>query len=112
MSDRILVSSGSWAVASDGIQWMLCRTRKGPSPWYGVSFVHSTKDILARCMREKGSPPADAAVLLAALPDRFEEASAGPLGACYSDFDGGDGQLPASAIIPPSLIKSRSLGIL
>jgi hypothetical protein len=95
MSDRILVTSGSWAVATDGVQWILCKAQKGKTPWHGVSFVRSSKDVLARCMREKGCPPADAAVLLAALPDRFPEAPLAPLAATASDFGGGDGPLPA-----------------
>jgi hypothetical protein len=49
-----------------------CARRAKAAPW--ESFVHSTKDILARCMREKGCPPEDVAVLLAALRDRFVEA--------------------------------------
>jgi hypothetical protein len=73
LSDRIIIASGDWAVASDGIQWILCKARKGASPWYGVSFVRSTKEILARCMREKGTPPDDATRLLAGLPDCFDE---------------------------------------
>jgi hypothetical protein len=85
MTDRILISSGNWAVVSDDRQWMLCRTRKS-GPREPLSFVHSTKDILARCMREKGCPPEDAAVLLAALPDRFVEATAAALETAYSVF--------------------------
>jgi len=40
--------------------------------WGAVSFVRSTKDILARCMREKGVDEGTAAVLLAGLPDIFD----------------------------------------
>jgi hypothetical protein len=64
-------SSGNWAVANDGAQWVLWKARKGNSQWYAVSFVRSTKEVLARCMREKGTPGDVAARLLAALPDRF-----------------------------------------
>jgi hypothetical protein len=65
---RRLVARGRWAVATDGIQWILQRHQGGR--WRDVSFVRSTKDILARCMREKGVVPADM-VLLTDLPDQF-----------------------------------------
>jgi hypothetical protein len=48
---------------------MLC---KGDAD-HPVSFVRSTRDVLARCMREKGVPAEDAAVLLAGLPATFDE---------------------------------------
>jgi hypothetical protein len=72
-----VASSGKWAVASDGTQWILQKRRgtldprTGQPQWHGVSFVSSTRDILARCMREKGTPPEDAARLLAACGERF-----------------------------------------
>jgi hypothetical protein len=67
--------SGSWALAADSLQWMLQRryghgTQVG---WKSISFVSSTKTILARCMREKDCPPEDAERLLAGLPDTFDE---------------------------------------
>jgi hypothetical protein len=73
MSDTVLSTSGDWSVTTDGLQWILRirRTQKGQPVWQGVSFVRSTKDILARCMREKGCPPEDAAKLLAAISERF-----------------------------------------
>jgi hypothetical protein len=73
----VLAVSGEWSVASDGLQWILCKRRgradrrTGQPQWDGVSFVRSTRDILARCMREKGCPPEDAARLLAACGERF-----------------------------------------
>jgi hypothetical protein len=74
--DRQLAVSGKWAVASDGMQWILQRRggvdrRTGLSVWAAVSFVPSTKAVLARCMREKGTPAEDAARLLAGLGERF-----------------------------------------
>jgi hypothetical protein len=48
---------------------MLC---KGDAD-HPVSFVRSKRDVLARCMREKGVPAEDAAVLLAGLPATFDE---------------------------------------
>jgi hypothetical protein len=67
--------SGRWALASDGHQWMLQRhrLRNGKIVWDSLSFVKSTSDILARCMREKGCPPDDADRLLAGLPSTFDE---------------------------------------
>ena len=62
-----------WSLAADGLQWILRRRRgkAGHVAWRDVSFVSSGKDILARCMREKGVPAPAAAVALAGLPDTF-----------------------------------------
>jgi hypothetical protein len=60
-----------WALSSDGIQWIL-QKRKG-NAWEGLSYVRSTKEILARCMREKEVPPEDQRRLLANLPETFDE---------------------------------------
>jgi hypothetical protein len=74
MADRIFATAGDWALASDGIQWMLMRRRKGRvQGWWSVSFVRSTKDILARCMRENGVDVDTAVLLLSGLPDTFEQ---------------------------------------
>ena len=72
MADRIFAAAGDWAVASDGIQWILQRRWKD-GKWRDVSFVRSTRDILARCMREKGADSAIAAELLSGLPDTFDQ---------------------------------------
>jgi len=71
MSERQFAISNKWALAADRLQWLLQR-RQGQR-WASVSFVSSTRDILTRCMREKGCPPADAERLLAGLPSTFEE---------------------------------------
>jgi hypothetical protein len=75
MSDRQFAVSGKWALAADRLQWMVQRQymSKGQVKWQPVSFVASTKDVLARCLREKGCPPADVERLLAGLPAAFEE---------------------------------------
>jgi hypothetical protein len=75
MTDRVFATAGDWAVASDGIQWMLMRrrTRKAGPYWMPVSFVRSTRDVLVRCMREKGTDESTAAQLLSGLPDTFEQ---------------------------------------
>ena len=75
MADRQFAISGKWALAADRLQWMVQRRymNKGQVKWQAVSFVASTRDILARCLREKGCPPADAERLLAGLPATFDE---------------------------------------
>jgi hypothetical protein len=75
MPDRQFAVSGKWALAADRLQWMVQRRymSKGRPAWHSISFVASTRDILARCLREKGCPPADAERLLADLPATFEE---------------------------------------
>jgi hypothetical protein len=75
MSDRQFVISNKWALAADSLQWIVQRRymNKGQPAWRSVSFVSSTKVILARCLREKGCPPEDAERLLAGLPATFAE---------------------------------------
>jgi hypothetical protein len=74
MIDRF-VTAGEWALASDGVQWILeyRRQKNGETTWRPVCFVRSTRDILARCMREKGVPAEHADRLLAGLPPTFDE---------------------------------------
>lgn len=73
MGDRIFrYADNKWALASDGHQWALMRLQpKGH--WHAVSFVRSSKEILARCCAEKGVGVSTAIKLLARLPDSFEE---------------------------------------
>jgi hypothetical protein len=49
MADQVFATSGDWALASDGVQWMLMRRRTRPAGayWQPVSFVRSTRDVLA-----------------------------------------------------------------
>jgi hypothetical protein len=63
MTDRVFAIAGDWAVGADELQWILFRRQKGNTPWRGVSFVRSSRDILARCMREKGVGAAAARLL-------------------------------------------------
>jgi hypothetical protein len=70
--DRQFRVEGEWALASDGLQWVLQYSTTGKQ-WKAISFVRSTKDILARCMREKGCEPLIAEKLLSGLPDTFDE---------------------------------------
>jgi hypothetical protein len=69
--DKQFRAVDSWALASDGFQWVLQR-QSGPNHWQAVSFVRSSKETLARCMREKGTPPHVAEQLLEGLPADFE----------------------------------------
>jgi hypothetical protein len=73
MVDRVFATSGEWAIGADYLQWMLMRRRPGKNPWRPVSFVRSTKDILARCMREKGVDEDTARLLLSGLPGSFDQ---------------------------------------
>jgi hypothetical protein len=76
---RQIVARGRWAIATDGAQWIL-RRRRGDR-WQNLSFVRTTRDVLARCMRENGARP-DEMVLLARLPDRFQDARQIDLNTC------------------------------
>jgi hypothetical protein len=72
MADRIIREIEDWALASDGVQWELLR-RMGEKNWRAVSFVRSTRDILERCMREKGVGAAQARFMLDGLPDTYDQ---------------------------------------
>jgi hypothetical protein len=71
----VFATAGDWALASDGLQWILLRRhrRRSGDGWDAISFVRTSKDILARCMREKGMEAGVARLLLGGLPDTFEE---------------------------------------
>jgi hypothetical protein len=75
MTERQFATAGEWALASDGIQWILQhrRQKNGETSWRPVAFVRSTREVLARCLRQKGVPIADAERLLAGLPPTFGE---------------------------------------
>ena len=52
--------SGRWALATDGIQWIVQRARRngnkeGGLEWRAVAFVASDKGVLHRVLREKGA---------------------------------------------------------
>ena len=71
MSERQFAVSGDWALGTDSLQWILYR-QKAKTGWRAVSFVASTRQVLERCMREKGCEPSTAKNLLAGLPDTFD----------------------------------------
>ena len=89
--DKLFRVSGRWALASDGLQWTLLR-QQGQEKWRGVAFVRSTRDVLARCIREKGTPADDARRLLDGLPTTFDEWQASRLEA--SSVAPASGRLP------------------
>ena len=64
-------AKSGWAIASDGIQWILQCRHNGQQR--SVSFVHSSRDVLARCMSENGVHPQTASELLKGLPPTFNE---------------------------------------
>ncbi len=67
---QFLRLSEKWMLAFDPAQWILQR-REGTA-WRGVSFVGGNKDILSRCLEEKGvevTPSARA--VIDAMPFRF-----------------------------------------
>jgi hypothetical protein len=74
MPETQIVAVGQWAVAIDGAQWILQKRLGTRGKWYPVSFVRSTKAILARCMRENGVEPQVAEKLLASLPEYCDPA--------------------------------------
>ena len=65
------ITSSGWALASDGIQWILQRRYNGQQK--SVAFVRSSRGILARVMNEKGVAPKTASELLETLPPTFTE---------------------------------------
>jgi hypothetical protein len=73
MTEKQFARSGNWALAADDNQWILQRRRFANGPWGSVSFVRSSRDVLVRCMREKGCPPEDATQLLTGLPETFAQ---------------------------------------
>ena len=81
MDDRQFATAGRWAIASDGHQWILQkgRMKDGGQTWRNVAFFRSTKDILARCLRENGADAETIRQLLAELPDSFDEWAGKPL---------------------------------
>jgi len=100
MSDRQFAISGKWALSADRLQWMLQRQHmhKGQPVWHSVSFVASTRDVLARCMREKGCPPADAARLLTGLPATFAEWAKSRVVPAGSSLDLSEAQSPPETV--------------
>jgi hypothetical protein len=113
----VLQINARWALASDKLQWVLQRLRG--KRWQDVAFVASTRDVLARVMREWGVPDADAKRALAQLPAAFEgwpeatETGAGSAkrSRAYSDSPG-DGRIVPEASCPGMYRVRRADGSL
>ena len=74
MSERQFAVSGDWALGADSLQWILYRRRsRAKGGWEAASFVGSKREVLARCMGEKGCPDDDRARLLNGLPPTFDQ---------------------------------------
>jgi len=73
--DRQFRVAGDWALATDGLQWIIQHRRQhgGKAAWRPVSFVRSTRDVLCRCLREKGAGTGCIQALTAGLPDTFDQ---------------------------------------
>jgi hypothetical protein len=69
--ERQIASIGSWAIATDGIQWIV--QRYYGKRWRSLKFIRSTKTVLARCLRETGATPDIIGMLLVGLPDQFSD---------------------------------------
>ena len=84
-TDRIFLRLGSnGALGADDLQWILYVPRRKEAPpidatlnprdWLPVSYVHSTKAILERCIVEKGVEFTDRGRLaLQRMPPTFDE---------------------------------------
>ena len=71
--------SERWALATDGIQWIVQRARRnsnivGGLEWRAVAFVASDKGVLHRVLREKGAViDSEGLEALRRLPETFRE---------------------------------------
>ena len=95
MADKplfILDAEGRWRLAYDGLQWIMQR-RKSKAPassdrspvrkptWRGTDYIGLEKRILHRCIGERGIVlTAEAQARLDALPERFADFIAAPVG--------------------------------
>ena len=68
----VFAVSRDWALGADSLQWILYR-RRAKGEWRAVSFVGSTREVLARCMGETGCSGEDRARLLDGLPPTFNQ---------------------------------------
>ena len=80
MADKqFLRLSENWALATDGLQWIVQRanrdrSKKGGLDWRGISFVASNKSTLERVLREKGAViDSEGLEALRRLPETFRE---------------------------------------
>jgi hypothetical protein len=104
MADRQIAVADRFAIATDGIQWVLQR-RKGKQS-HATSFVRSRRSILARCLREAGATAIETDTLIADLPDNFDAhlSKMNAPAVQVTDADNGPGlEAPRRApVLPPS----------
>jgi len=79
MADRIFLKlNDRLALGADDLQWILYRSRKlvvpdlSPGNWSPIAFISSTRDILARCVRESGFGDDTALSAVAGLASTFD----------------------------------------
>ena len=76
---QFLRLSERWALATDGIQWIVQRARRnrnkvGGLDWRAVAFVASDKGVLHRVLQEKGAViDSEGHAALRRLPGTFRE---------------------------------------
>jgi len=65
---------GRWALATDGLQWVLQRRdrKRGNRSFTSMGFVRTTKIVLVRVMREVSVPEAVIEELVLDLPPSFD----------------------------------------
>lgn len=79
MRDTVLFpldDAGDWVLGADNLQWIVLRARKRRDEAYlhPVSYVTSTKTVLARVARENGvTVSASALAHLDAMPEHFRD---------------------------------------
>ena len=78
MADRIFLRlSEKYALGADDLQWIVYRSRARFAPdldrrhWLAIAFVSSTREILARCVRESGFGDDTALSAVSMLPSTF-----------------------------------------
>jgi hypothetical protein len=107
LEDRQIAVAGRWAIATDGIQWIL--QRYFGNRWRPISFVRSTRAILARCLREDGTDPTIIDALLADLPEHFSNAGKTAPDGGRSDLDGHQGLGPPCRRAQPYHAETTSM---
>jgi hypothetical protein len=98
MTERIFLPlCDKFALGADDLQWILYKANGldhladpplEPKYWRAISFVSSAKDILLRCMREKGCiPVSTAASVLESYPSTFDAWKAAVYASATAPFE-------------------------
>jgi HNH endonuclease len=99
--DKQFRVSGRWALASDGVQWVIQYRSEGAKHWQASKFIRSTKEHLAYRLKQM-APLEDAERLLEGLPDTFDEWAAANSKALHDVADG-EGPHPAAQDLPAAM---------